>query len=182
MKPLSTKITPKIAISRCLIGDPVRYDGESKCQPQLIKKLEQVFTLIPICPEVEIGLSVPRPPIQIVVKGATLRAQVIEDPGKDLTAPLHKLAIEKAQLDIDGFILKARSPSCGLLTTPHLHEDGTNSYGAGIFASSFREANPEIPMVEAEALEDPLKLEQFIEMVIRFNNNKSLERDDPDHH
>jgi len=168
MKHLSTKITPKIAISRCLLGDPVRYDGESKFQPKLIKKLEQFFTLIPICPEVEIGLPVPRPPIHIVEKESKLRVVVIENPNIDLTEPLQHLAKEKVQQDLQGFILKARSPSCGLDSTPHLLEDGTIVYGAGIFASAFKEANPDIPMVEAESLESPQQFEKFINEVMSY--------------
>lgn len=166
MKPLSTKITPKIAISRCLIGDPVRYDGESKFHPKLIKKLEQFFILIPICPEVEIGLSTPRSPIHIIEIESKLRAVVIEDPNIDLTDSLRDLAIEKRAADIAGFILKARSPSCGLDSAPHLLEDGTTVYGAGIFADAFREANPNIPMIEAESLESPQQFEKFINEVM----------------
>ena len=175
MKPLSTKtepkVIPKIAISRCLIGDPVRYDGESKFQPQLIKKLEAVFTLIPICPEVEIGLSVPRPPIHIVQQGTELRVVIIEDPSQDLTEPLQNLAYEKAKLQIDGFILKARSPSCGLESTPHLMKDGSITYGSGIFAAAFRKANPFIPMIEAETLNSPQQFEKFIEEVTATATN-----------
>jgi len=171
MNPISTKTAPKIAISRCLVGDPIRYDGTSKFQPNLIKKLETFFTLIPICPEVEIGLAVPRPPIHIIEKESQLRAVVIEEPNIDLTVPLQELAIEKGQLDIDGFILKARSPSCGLESTPHLLEDGSVTYGAGIFAAAFREANPRIPMVEAEVLESPQQLKKFIEEVITATTN-----------
>ncbi len=166
MNPFSTKTVPKIAIIRCLIGDEVRYDGKSKHQPNLIKQLESIFTLIPICPEVEIGLTVPRLPIHIVEIESKLRAVVIEDPNIDLTDSLRDLAIEKRAADIAGFILKARSPSCGLNSTPHLLEDGTIVYGAGIFASAFKEANPNIPMVEAESLESPQQFEKFVNEVM----------------
>lgn len=166
MNSFSTKKTPNIAISRCLIGDPVRYDGKSKFQPKLIKKLEEFFTLIPICPEVEIGLPVPRPPIHIVEKEGELRVVVIENPDRDLTSPLQNLAFEKGLQDIDGFILKARSPSCGLHSTPHLLEDGSMTFGAGIFAAAFKKSNPHIPMVEAELLDSPQQFEKFLSEVI----------------
>lgn len=168
MNPFSTKTAPKIAISRCLVGDPVRYDGASKYEPKLINQLESIFTLIPICPEIEIGLSVPRPPIHIVEKESELRAVIIEEPDQDLTEQLRDLAIEKGQLDIDGFILKGRSPSCGLESTPHLLEDGSIVYGAGIFAAAFKEANPHIPLVEAEELKSPQQLEKFIKDVMNY--------------
>ncbi|MCW8826260.1 MAG: DUF523 domain-containing protein [Gammaproteobacteria bacterium] len=171
MNRFSTKTVPNIAISRCLLGEAVRYDGNSKFQPNLIKKLEAVFTLIPICPEVEIGLGVPRPPIHIIEMGAELRAVVIEDPDIDLTQPLQELASEKSLLDIDGFIVKARSPSCGLDSTPHLIEDGSTIYGAGIFSAAYKKANPLVPMVEAETLESPQELEKFIEEVITAASN-----------
>ncbi|MDH3353723.1 MAG: DUF523 domain-containing protein [Chromatiales bacterium] len=162
---------PTIAISRCLVGDPVRYDGESKFKPKLIKKLEDIFTLIPICPEVEIGLSVPRPPIHIVERKSVLKVVVIEDSDRDLTEPLQSLAREKAKLQIDGFILKARSPSCGLTSTPHLLENGTVIYGAGIFTDAFHKANPQIPMIEAEMLESPQQFKKFIEEVTAATTN-----------
>ena len=166
MNPFSTKTVPKIAISRCLIGDPVRYDGKSKYQPNLIKQLESVFTLIPICPEIEIGLTIPRPPIHIIEKESELRVVIIEDPDIDLTNPLRELAIRKGQMNIDGFIIKARSPSCGLNSTPHRLETGSVVYGAGIFTAAFRDVNPHIPMVEAEELASTQRLEKFIEEVM----------------
>ncbi len=170
MNPLPTKKTAKIAISRCLIGEPVRYDGKSRFQPQLIKRLTQLFTLIPICPEVEIGLSVPRPPIHIVAKDGMLRAVIIEDPDTDLTVPLQNLAIEKGQLDIHGFILKGRSPSCGLDSTPQLLADGSTVYGSGIFARAFMKAHPDIPMIEAEQLQSPQQFERFAQRVMQHTN------------
>jgi uncharacterized protein YbbK (DUF523 family) len=168
MNPLSTKTAPKIAISRCLLGDPVRYDGKSKFQPNLIKKLESVFTLITICAEGEICVTTPPPPIHIVEKQSTLRVVIIDEPDTDLTSPLQQLALEKSALDIAGFILKARSPSCGLESTPHLLESGATAYGAGIFAAAFREARPQLPMIEAEALESPQQLEKFISEVMQY--------------
>lgn len=168
MIPFSTKKTPKIAISRCLVGDPVRYDGRAKFQANLINQLESVFILIPICPEVEIGLTTPRPPIHIVEIESQLRVVVKEAPHIDLTDSLRELAIEKRPADIDGFILKARSPSCGLKTTPHLLEDGRVVYDAGIYAAALRKANPELPMIEAEALESPQSLKKFIHEVMQY--------------
>lgn len=168
MNPFSTKKTPKVAISRCLVGDPVRYDGRSKYYPKLINQLESVFILIPICPEVEIGLTTPRPPIHIVEIESQLRVVVIEALHRDLTDSLRELAIEKRPADIDGFILKARSPSCGLKTTPHLLENGRVVYDAGIYAAALRKANPELPMIEAEELESPQSLEKFIHEVMQY--------------
>jgi len=168
MNPLSTKTTPKIAISRCLVGDSVRYDGKAKYHPQLINRLESVFTLIPICPEVEIGLTTPRPPIHIVEIESELRVVVTEAPHIDLTDSLQELAIEKKPADIDGFVLKARSPSCGLKSTPHLLEDGRVVYDAGIYAAALRKVNPELPMIEAEELESPQSLEKFIHEVMQY--------------
>ena len=120
--------SPKIpvAISACLLGEPVRYDGKDKFCPQLVARLRQHFILVAICPEVAIGMSVPRAPIQLVQDGAGVRARGVQDPSKDVTELLadygHNVA--DTQTEFFGYVFKARSPSCGLGSTPLFNING----------------------------------------------------------
>ena len=100
----------KILISACLVGDKVKYDGKSNYNP-LIKELLEYFELIPFCPEVEGGLSIPRDPSEIVGD------KVLSNKGRDVTHQFEEGA-EKAYnicmyLGIRYAILKDNSPSCG---------------------------------------------------------------------
>ncbi|MEE8482012.1 MAG: DUF523 domain-containing protein, partial [Acidiferrobacterales bacterium] len=108
--------SPKIsvAISACLLGEPVRYDGSDKLQSQLVNRLRQYFELMPLCPEVVIGMGVPRPPIQLVFDGTGIRARSVEGTLHDVTDLLANLGREIAisRVELCGYVLKARSPSC----------------------------------------------------------------------
>ena len=119
----------KILISACLVGDNVKYNGGNNKSP-LIEKLLEKYELIPFCPEIEGGLSIPRVPAEI--KGES----VISQDGRDVTVPYEKGA-ELAYniclfLKIKIAILKERSPSCGV----HEIYDGSFSHkvidGSGI--------------------------------------------------
>jgi uncharacterized protein YbbK (DUF523 family) len=107
----------RLGVSSCLLGAEVRYDGGHKRDPYLTDVLGDWFDWVPFCPELEIGLGVPRPPIQLVKNRAGLRL-VEPVSGKVLTERMERFAErrlrELKELDVDGFILKSRSPSCGL--------------------------------------------------------------------
>ena len=98
----------KIAISACLLGDNVRYDGSDKRNDELIKLLDK-HEIIKICPELESGFKIPHEPLEI------RNNKVYTKSNKDVTKKLNKgskLCLEKV-LDCDLLILKSKSPSCG---------------------------------------------------------------------
>ncbi len=101
----------KILVSSCLLGEPVRYDGKSQGQEDIIR-LKNLFELIPFCPEVAGGLLIPRSPAEIV------RNRVINANGQDVTDEYERgadLALKTClYLGIKKAILKSRSPSCGM--------------------------------------------------------------------
>lgn len=145
---------PVVGVSACLLGDPVRYDGADRFHPQ-VAELADWVELKRYCPEVGIGLSVPRPPIEIVRIDGSERVRGVEEPDRDFTDALHEYA-ERVEPGIDGFIFKARSPSCGWNTTPVFdrdgHETGTTS---GLFNQGLRTRRPTLPFCDEEDLQNP---------------------------
>ncbi|MCH8491999.1 MAG: DUF523 and DUF1722 domain-containing protein [Idiomarina sp.] len=154
-----------VGISACLLGQKVRYDGGHKgsdfCQNQLGKHVEY----LPLCPEVGIGMSVPRPTIRLVGDVAQPRA-VVPKTGEDVTQRLADFAnVREQQLTkLSGYILCAKSPSCGMERVRVYAEDSNMNVkdGTGIFAQRLKEMFPALPMEEDGRLNDPLLRENFV--------------------
>lgn len=113
---------PRVAVSSCLLGERVRYDGEQKRDRWIAETLPTLVEIIPVCPEVGAGMGVPRPAIRVVDTGTALRLQIVGE-GADVTSVFDAFADAEVQrlraLGIDGYLFKARSPSCGVRDTPH---------------------------------------------------------------
>lgn len=137
---------PRVGISRCLLGDEVRYDGGHKREPRLIETLGDRVELVPVCPEVEVGMGVPREPVQLVRRPNGVRLLGVTS-GADWTERMRAWATrripELQALGLSGFVLKARSPSCGVHDLP------------GMFTSTLLEALPDLPVEDEERLRDP---------------------------
>jgi uncharacterized protein YbgA (DUF1722 family)/uncharacterized protein YbbK (DUF523 family) len=128
---------PIVVVSRCLDIETCRYNGQVIPYP-FIQRLAQHATLIPICPEVEIGLGVPRDPIRLVQQGGEARA-IQAATGRDVTERLAQFAERflSALSEVDGFILKSRSPSCGIRDAkvfPAVESQAACGRQAGLFA------------------------------------------------
>lgn len=164
-----TRVRPRVGVSSCLLGEPVRYDGAQKEEPWLRRVLAQEVELVSICPEVGAGMSVPRPAIQIVdAEGQGLRLQVVGD-GADVTAAVAGFAETRLAAlagSLDGYVFKARSPSCGLHDTAHFASAARDArivrMGAGLWAARVRTHCGPIPLVDESALQDPGSREAFI--------------------
>ena len=159
---------PRVAVSSCLLGEPVRYDGEHKRNTCVIELLSAYFEEVPVCPEVAIGMGVPRPPIRLVKREAGIRARGVEDSGHDVTQPLQALARQYVvQLaDVSGYIFKSRSPSCGLNDTDLFNADGgLVGKTTGIFSAMIHELLPELPAIDENQLEDPVRRDAFVQRV-----------------
>ena len=161
---------PLVGVSQCLLGDAVRYDGQSKANTIVRDKLNNIFKLIPVCPEVEAGLSIPRPPVQLTgsIKDPKLTGR--DDRSIDVTHIMQQYCETKlAELKhLSGFIFKSRSPSCGLNSTP-VYIDGhcvTNNE-RGIFAKHLCQTYPHIAVIEDTELEVKNQLESFIQAVLK---------------
>jgi len=152
----------------------VRYDGQSKANIIVIEKLNKLFKLIPICPEVAAGLSVPRPPVQLT--GSIENPKLIgrDDPAIDITDIMQTYCRTKVTElnNLSGFILKSRSPSCGLSSTP-VYIDGhcVSKTGRGIFAKNLCETYLELPVIEDSELGNKKLLDEFIQLTRIFHRN-----------
>jgi uncharacterized protein YbbK (DUF523 family) len=140
-------------MSRCLGFEACRWDGgivESTVAQSLHGRVE----VITVCPEADAGLGVPRDPINLVVVGDDVRA-VQAGTGRDVTDELRRYALKTlAGLGrVDAFILKARSPSCGLNTTKLLDSTGgVVGLASGVFAEEARRRHPDAVFLDEERL------------------------------
>jgi uncharacterized protein YbbK (DUF523 family) len=106
----------RLGISSCLLGQKVRFDGNHKHDSFLTGTLGQFFEWVPVCPEVAIGLGIPRPPIRLVGSPASPRAVGVKDASIDMTDKLAAYGKRQAHAlgDLSGYIFKSKSPSCGM--------------------------------------------------------------------
>lgn len=162
---------PIVAVSRCLLGEKVRYDGSDKAVPKLINALSTSFSIIPVCPEVEAGLSVPRPPVKLVrADNEAISALGRDNATLDVTLQLNNFAEHFCTLHptLSGAILQNRSPSCGVGDTPLFSPSGESIMEVdGLFAATLRERCPGIPIAGVEQLNSILAVEEFLEMINR---------------
>ncbi|MBF0413152.1 MAG: DUF523 and DUF1722 domain-containing protein [Desulfamplus sp.] len=160
----------KIGISTCLLGKNVRYDGGHSHDPFLTGTLGQFLEYVPVCPEVECGMPVPREAIRLVgdVDNPKLMTQKT---GIDKTSMMQEWIPEKLKFlesqDLCGFIFKNKSPSSGLYRIKVYGEDGDvkSNNGVGLFARAFTKHFPRIPVEESGRLHDPKLRENFIENI-----------------
>ena len=166
---------PTLAISSCILGQRVRYDGEIKTYSDIVQHLQQKFELLPVCPEVEIGLSVPRPAVQL--SGDILQPRMTgrDDPELDVTDAMHAFCEHKPlQLShICGYVFKSKSPSCGLRNIAVFSNGNilTNNQ-RGLFAQAIVERWPNLPVREETELQTTIQRQLFIELVLNFYQQK----------
>ena len=168
-----TTIPIRLGISSCLLGHPVRYDGGHKRADHLVSGLSCPVEWVPVCPEVEAGLGVPREPMQLVVAGSTIHLITV-DTRRDLTDQVAQFSVRRVHelktLYLSGFVLKARSPSCGIEQVPLYNEQGSHrGNGTGLFADAVRTAFPAIPIVHEEHLADPARRDSFLMQVVEYH-------------
>ena len=168
--PPSNKI--KIGISSCLLGEKVRFDGGHKRDHFVTDKLSAYVDFVAICPEVGIGLGVPRQPIQLVGNTQHYRAKGVKDPCLDVTGDLIDFASDTAtRIDnISGYIFKSKSPSCGMERVKRYPAGSgpPSSDGVGLYARTIIELMPNLPVEEEGRLNDPILRENFIERIFTY--------------
>jgi uncharacterized protein YbgA (DUF1722 family)/uncharacterized protein YbbK (DUF523 family) len=157
----------RVGVSSCLLGHEVRWNGGHKRDPYLTTVLDRHFEWIPVCPEEEMGLGVPREPIRL--EGDPRAPRLVSRTTRtDLTARMRAFARRRVRaleaLDLCGYILKAGSPSCGM----------RGRQGVGAFARVLLERMPLLPVEEEGRLNDPRLRENFIERVFASRRVKDL--------
>ncbi len=159
-----------VGISSCLLGENVRFDGGHKQHSYVQQTLGEYFEFRPFCPEVEIGLGIPRKPIRLVRKQGSDRIHCVSsvDESKDYTEPLVSIADQQThwQQHLCGYILKRASPSCGMERVKVYSDTGMPfNDGAGIYAARMMRNFPSLPVEEEGRLGDSRLRENFIQRV-----------------
>jgi uncharacterized protein YbbK (DUF523 family) len=177
VKPLPSK--PRIGISACLLGQEVRYDGGHKRDAFLTEVLGRYVAWVPVCPEVELGMGTPRPPIRLERRSGEIRL-VMPSTGDDYTEAMRtfteRRVDELAKLDLGGYILKKDSPSCGVEGVKVYDGPGSPSLtGRGLFAAALIARLPDLPVEEEGRLRDPLLRESFVARVFARHHLRLLE-------
>ena len=167
---------PRVGISRCLLGDEVRYDGGHKRDGLLLSSLGSLVQWVPVCPEVEAGMGTPREPIHLVasehgVPAGNARARLLGvHTGRDWTHTMSAFVTarvrELAEQQLDGYVCKADSPSCGLEQVRVHGGAETARSGRGLFAQALVTAFPDLPVEEDRRLSDRAVRERFLERVL----------------
>jgi uncharacterized protein YbgA (DUF1722 family)/uncharacterized protein YbbK (DUF523 family) len=168
----------RVGVSSCLLGKKVRWDGGHKKDRYLTNILKSYFILKPVCPEVEVGMGVPRESVRLVGDISSPR-MVGNKTGKDWTDQMKlynkKRMKEIALFDLSGFVLKKDSPSCGMERVKVYGTSGMPiKKGQGIFGGALTDYFKNLPVEEEGRLNDHVLRENFIVRVFAYHSLKML--------
>jgi len=171
----------RIGVSACLVGEAVRYDGGHKRDAFLTDTLARFVRFVPVCPEVEVGLGIPRETLRLERDGRRGTRLVATKSGADHTSRMHRFAASRVaklrDADLCGFVLKKDSPSCGLERVRRYDHNGVPAReGRGLFAAALVERLPLLPVEEEGRLRDPALRENFLERVFAYRRLRSAFR------
>jgi len=170
-KSLESKI--KVGVSSCLLGEKVRWNGDHKQDLYVKNLLGQFFEWVPTCPEVEIGMGIPRETVQLTGDPSTPR-MIGNASGTDWTSRMNryskKRSVELGTMGLCGYIFKNRSPSCGIARIKVYGDDGNPTpNGRGLFANAFMQQHTLVPVEDEGRLHDARIRENFITRVFAYN-------------
>ena len=169
----------KIGVSSCLVGEKVRWNGDHKQDRYVREVLGNYFEYVPICPEVEVGMGIPRETVALY--GSLESPRMISKKSQtDWSKRMHQY--NKGRInqltsdDLCGYIFKSKSPSCGLARVPVYSEPGSSKvrHGPGLFAKAFTQAFPLVPTEDEGRLNDVKIRENFIIRVFCFHRWQCL--------
>ncbi|HEX5109296.1 MAG TPA: DUF523 and DUF1722 domain-containing protein [Vicinamibacterales bacterium] len=185
---------PRVGISRCLLGDEVRFDGGHKKDSYLLSTLGRFVEWVPVCPELEIGMGVPREPIYLVesqagVRSGSHRVKLLGvESHTDWTSKMARFSATRVAglaADLSGYVLKRDSPSCGLAGV-RVHRArrresrgrkpvaALSRTGRGLFAEALIDALPNLPIEEEDRLHDVELQQHFVERVFAYQRLRGL--------
>jgi uncharacterized protein YbbK (DUF523 family)/uncharacterized protein YbgA (DUF1722 family) len=172
----------RVGVSSCLLGQNVRYDGGNKADA-VVQALGRLFRWIPVCPEVEVGMGTPREPVQLVDRKGKPRMLGVES-GTDWTNAMYGFASGHmqrfVQQNLRGYILKSRSPSCGLGELPIHGADGAvDETGRGLFAQVLVYRMPLLPVEEETSLQSLDRAASFVDEVLGYDRLLKFVRANP---
>ncbi|QDX31238.1 YbgA family protein [Dickeya poaceiphila] len=173
---------PVLGISGCLTGSTVRFDGGHKRMRFVMDELAQWVTFRPVCPEMAIGLPVPRPALRLIQTACgDIRMRFSHAPQQDVTEKMEDFAAHYLPTvgELTGFIVCAKSPSCGMERVRLYDEQGNrgSKEGTGLFTAALLKAYPWLPVEEDGRLHDPVLRENFIERLFALHELNALRAD-----
>ncbi len=171
----------KIGMSSCLLGEEVRWDGDHKHDQYVRDVLGSCFDCVSICPEVDVGMGVPRETVALY--GTLENPKMITKRSKtDWTKKMNHYTKDRihelTKENLCGYVFKSKSPSCGIGKVPIYSEFGSSRmrHGSGMFASSFVKVFPLVPVEDEGRLHDPVIRENFIVRIFCFHRLQLLVR------
>ncbi|ENQ3077076.1 DUF523 and DUF1722 domain-containing protein [Bacillus cereus] len=172
-------VKPTVVVSKCLEFEACRYNGD-KLSDATVRNLQPYVEFIPVCPEVEIGLGIPRETIRIVEHDGTQKL-VQPSTGADLTEKMQQFSdvFLSSLPDVDGFILKNRSPSCGTRDVKiyaGLGKAPTKGKGAGLFGSAVLARFSHLAIEEEGRLSNFIIREHFLTQLFTLAHFKTLKK------
>jgi uncharacterized protein YbgA (DUF1722 family)/uncharacterized protein YbbK (DUF523 family) len=159
---------PRVGVSSCLLGEQVRFNGGHKRYRFLTDELGPYVDWVPYCPEVSIGLGTPREPIRLTTDGRLVNRSGTAD---------HTELMEALPLPagLDGYVFKAKSPSCGIRAIPRYRPDGAAAgHGRGLYADRVLTAFPLLAVEDEGRLNDAGLREAFCERIFAAARLRSL--------
>jgi uncharacterized protein YbgA (DUF1722 family)/uncharacterized protein YbbK (DUF523 family) len=181
-RPYATEEPIKIGVSSCLLGAEVRYNGGHKRNDFLVETFGSFVEFVSVCPEVEVGLGVPRETLRLVRNGSandTALKLIANSTGNDFTDAMNSYAQRRVaalgRLGLSGYVLKKESPSCGMERVRVYGPSGIPTRdGSGLFAAALMRRYPSLPVEEEGRLNDPHLRENFIERVFAYRRLRSF--------
>lgn len=166
----------QIGISSCLLGENVRFDTGHKRNTYITKVLSQFFDFKGFCPEVSIGLGVPRQTIRLVLEHDEIKCVGNKDRELDVTEKLYQSAEDQKHWHqaLSGYVLKKDSPSCGMERVRLYKGDTPDRIAVGLYAKRLMENFPHLPTEEEGRLGDPVLRENFIQRVFIYHRWQTL--------
>ena len=169
---------PRIGVSTCLLGENVRYDGGHKRHPVIVDRIGPKVEWVPVCPEMEMGLGVPREPLNLVSDSESTLL-LSSETGRNWTLEMAGFArrkIETLKLSrLDGFIFKKSSPSCGIDNVKVYRDVSLGDFvhkGRGVFADLFLAQFPNLPVTDEGKLSSMKACNQFLKKVYQHQQDR----------
>ncbi|MCX2792565.1 YbgA family protein [Vibrio sp. Sgm 5] len=164
----------KVGISSCVLGERVRFDSGHKISNFVTKELDGYFSFVPVCPEVGVGMSVPRPTIRLVSNEERIALVETKNPDNDHTDNMLTYSENKVNElqseQLCGYIVCAKSPTCGMERVKVYSKNNAAKEGIGLYTRTLMEKMPWLPVEEDGRLNDPVLKENFITRIYCLND------------
>lgn len=171
----------RVGISSCLLGEEVRFDSGHKHHSYTTGTLGNYFEFRSFCPEMNIGLGVPREPVRLVDSDGEIKCIGTKTKELDVTDKLIQCALEQSSWldDVYGYIVKKDSPSCGMERVKVYKNDMPERIGSGLFTHTMMRNYPDLPVEEEGRLGDPVLRENFIKRVFIYKRWRDFLESNP---